>query len=182
MNTRSLNCWSGPRVTAPTSRNCSSPLWETGPSQKLPLGGNMPRGCSPLCLSWYLYVIQTILTKNHNHINIFLSKILTVQCTTFLKIKCQVCCLPQWRVWCCLAIQWSRWEEISLSSCFPGLGRSPGEQNSYPLQYSCLKTPDGQQSLVGCSPWGHTESDTTEQLTLKKVCSLCNRWDSGTYF
>ena len=24
---------------------------------------------------------------------------------------------------------------------FPGLGRSPGERNSYPLQYSCLKNP-----------------------------------------
>ena len=24
----------------------------------------------------------------------------------------------------------------------------------------------GQRSLVGCSPWGHKESDTTEQLTL----------------
>ena len=23
----------------------------------------------------------------------------------------------------------------------------------------------GQRSLVGCSPWGHIESDTTEQLT-----------------
>ena len=23
----------------------------------------------------------------------------------------------------------------------PGLGRSPGERNSYPLQYSCLENP-----------------------------------------
>ena len=35
----------------------------------------------------------------------------------------------------------------------PGLGRSPGEGNDYPLQYSCL---------VGYSPLGCKESDTTE--------------------
>ena len=27
----------------------------------------------------------------------------------------------------------------------------------------------GQQSLAGCSPWGHKESDTTEQLTLSQL-------------
>ena len=32
----------------------------------------------------------------------------------------------------------------------PGLGRSPGEGNDNPFQYSCL----GQRSLVGYSPWG----------------------------
>ena len=37
----------------------------------------------------------------------------------------------------------------------PGSGRSPGEGNGNPLQYSCLE---------GYSPWGHKESDTTEQL------------------
>ena len=35
----------------------------------------------------------------------------------------------------------------------PGLGRSPGEGNDYPLQYSCLENPQGQRSLAGCSPW-----------------------------
>ena len=48
----------------------------------------------------------------------------------------------------------------------PGLGRSPGEGNGYPLQYSCLENPHGQRSLVGYSPWGCKESDTTEQLSL----------------
>ena len=47
----------------------------------------------------------------------------------------------------------------------PGLGRSPGEQHSNPLQYSCLENPHRQKSLVGCSPCGHKESDTTEQLS-----------------
>ena len=51
------------------------------------------------------------------------------------------------------------------SGLIPGLGRSPGEGNGYPVQCSCLENPHGQRSLVGYSPWGHKESDTTEQLT-----------------
>ena len=46
----------------------------------------------------------------------------------------------------------------------PGLGRSPGEGNGYFLQYSCLENPHGQRSLAGYGPWGHKESDRTEQL------------------
>ena len=37
----------------------------------------------------------------------------------------------------------------------PGSGRSPGEGNGNPLQYSCLENPKDR-------PWGHKESDTTE--------------------
>ena len=38
----------------------------------------------------------------------------------------------------------------------PGSGRSPGEGNGNPLQYSCLENPmDGEA-------WGRKESDTTE--------------------
>ena len=44
----------------------------------------------------------------------------------------------------------------------PGWGRSPGRGHGNPLQYSCLENPQGQRSLVGCSPWGHKELDTTE--------------------
>ena len=47
----------------------------------------------------------------------------------------------------------------------PGSGRSPGEGNDNPLQYSCLENPHGQTSLVGYSPWGCKESDTTERLS-----------------
>ena len=39
----------------------------------------------------------------------------------------------------------------------PGLGRSPGEGKGYPLQFSGLEN-----SMDCISPWGHTESDTTE--------------------
>ena len=35
-------------------------------------------------------------------------------------------------------------------------------QNGNPLQCSCLENPRGWGGLVGCRPWGPTESDTTE--------------------
>ena len=49
------------------------------------------------------------------------------------------------------------------------LGRSPGGGQGNPLQYSCLENPSGQRSLVGYSPRGHKESDTTEGLS-----TFCN--------
>ena len=43
----------------------------------------------------------------------------------------------------------------------PGWGRSPGEENGNPLQYSCLENPmDGGAWCL----WGHKESDTDERL------------------
>ena len=42
----------------------------------------------------------------------------------------------------------------------PGLGRSPGEGKSYPLQYSDL------ENSTDCIVHGVTESDTTERLSL----------------
>ena len=39
-----------------------------------------------------------------------------------------------------------------------GSGRSPGEGNGNPLQYSCLGKFQGQRSLAGCSPWGHSQT------------------------
>ena len=44
----------------------------------------------------------------------------------------------------------------------PGSGRSPGEGNGNPLQYSCLENPHGQRRLAGYRPWGCKESNTTE--------------------
>ena len=38
----------------------------------------------------------------------------------------------------------------------PGSGKSPGEGNGNPLQYSCL------ENSVGYNLWGRKESDTTE--------------------
>ena len=42
----------------------------------------------------------------------------------------------------------------------PGLGRSPGEGNGYPLQYS------GQENSMDCTVHGVTESDVTELISL----------------
>ena len=42
-------------------------------------------------------------------------------------------------------------------SLIPGSGRSPGEGNGNPLQYSCLENPMD-RSLAGYSPWGCKES------------------------
>ena len=55
----------------------------------------------------------------------------------------------------------------------PGAGRSSGKGNGSPLQYSCLENSVDKRSLVGYSPWGRKESDTTEQLKDNLVvCSL----------
>ena len=53
----------------------------------------------------------------------------------------------------------------------PGLGRSPERGHDNPLPYSCLENPHGQRSLVGYSPWGHKESDTTERLSIVSISS-----------
>jgi hypothetical protein len=51
----------------------------------------------------------------------------------------------------------------------PGSGRSLGEGNGNPLQYSSLENPHGQRSLVGYSPWGHYESDMTKRLNTMRA-------------
>ena len=46
----------------------------------------------------------------------------------------------------------------------PGLGRSLGKGHGNPVFLP--RESHGQRSLAGYSPWGHKESDTTEQLSL----------------
>ena len=53
----------------------------------------------------------------------------------------------------------------SSNSLIRHLERSPGGGHSNPQQYSCLENPNGQRSLVDCSPWGCKESDMTEWLS-----------------
>ena len=51
-----------------------------------------------------------------------------------------------------------------LSSNKPALYQIDGEGNGSPLQFLPGKS-HGWRSLVGCNPWGHEESDTTEWLS-----------------
>ena len=52
-------------------------------------------------------------------------------------------------------------EDAREAGLIPGSGRSPGERNGNPLQYSCLENPmDG--GAWRATAQGLTESDTTE--------------------
>ena len=48
------------------------------------------------------------------------------------------------------------------------MGRSPGEGNGNPLQYSCLKNPMDRGAWWDTVHGGRKESDTTERLQIKK--------------
>ena len=69
----------------------------------------------------------------------------------------------------------------------PGSGRSPGEGNGKPLQYSCLENPtDGENwSIHGYSSWGRKELDITEWLhflslaVIKWRCRKIIKWKMG---
>ena len=58
----------------------------------------------------------------------------------------------------------------------PGLGRSRGERNDYPLPYSCLENSIDRGTWLGYSPWGCKDLDTIEQLSL----SLLNQTYQGS--
>ena len=56
----------------------------------------------------------------------------------------------------------------------PELGRSPGEGNGNPLQYSCLENPMDRGAWAGYSPRGRKELDTTEWLhSLVLILKTC---------
>ena len=52
--------------------------------------------------------------------------------------------------------------DIRIAGSVPDWGRSLGGEQGNPYQYSCLENPHGQRSLVGYSPEGSKELDTTE--------------------
>ena len=54
-------------------------------------------------------------------------------------------------------------------SSSPGLGRSPGEGNGNPLQYSCLENPMDRGACQAHSPRDHKELNMTERLTLSNL-------------
>ena len=51
----------------------------------------------------------------------------------------------------------------------PGSGRSPGEENGHPLQYSCLGNPMNRGGLAGYSPWG-LKRIGHDSVTKQKQC------------
>ena len=64
----------------------------------------------------------------------------------------------------------------------PGSGRFPGEGNGNPLQLFLPGKSHGRRNLVGYSPWGRKESDTTEWHLLllhvvsnKQTNTICHR-------
>ena len=62
----------------------------------------------------------------------------------------------------------------------PGLERFPGEGNSYPFQYFGLENSMDRAAWWAYSPWGHKESDMTEQLSLSLFTIWMGKssWDS----
>ena len=56
--------------------------------------------------------------------------------------------------------------DIRDTDLIPGSGRSLGEGNWQPTPVFLSGEAHGQRSLLGYSPWGRKELDTTEQLTL----------------
>ena len=58
--------------------------------------------------------------------------------------------------------------DIRDTGLIPGLGKSPGEENGYPLQYSCLENPmDG-------GAWGATVYGAPESRTRLKQLSIAD--------
>ena len=60
-------------------------------------------------------------------------------------------------------------------SSIPGSGRSPGEGNGNPLQYSCLQNPMDRGAWRATVDGGHKESEMTEQLTFIHSFILTNK-------
>ena len=61
----------------------------------------------------------------------------------------------------------------------PGLGRSSGEGNGNPFQYSCLEKSHGRRSLGGCSLLGRKELDTITLASMWIICSGKTRIKMG---
>ena len=55
------------------------------------------------------------------------------------------------------------------SGSSPALGRSPGEENGYPLQYSCLEN-SMNKGAWQATVHGVEKSDMTKRLTRTHIC------------
>ena len=54
-------------------------------------------------------------------------------------------------------------------SSIPGLGRSPGEGNGYPFQFSCLENPMDRGAWWATVHGGHKKSGMTERLNIAHI-------------
>ena len=59
-----------------------------------------------------------------------------------------------------------------IAGSIPGSGRSPWRRSWQPTPVFLPGESHGQKNLAGYSPWGHKESDTTEQLSTHTDTSL----------
>jgi len=57
-------------------------------------------------------------------------------------------------------------EQLTTGRCQITVPHLPGRRQWHPTPVLLPGKSHGWKSLVGCSPWGHTESDTTERLLL----------------
>ena len=57
-------------------------------------------------------------------------------------------------------------EDAGEAGLIPGWRKFPYGVNCNPLQYFLPGKFQGEKGLVGCSPWHHKESDTTELLSM----------------
>ena len=93
-------------------------------------------------------------------------------------------CIPHVSFKKTIAVQWwTYWDfpggsdgkESAYNAGDPGLilgsGRSPGEGNGNPLQYSCLENPHGQRRLVGYSLY--CEARVSESLICMRLPPNC---------
>ena len=60
---------------------------------------------------------------------------------------------------------------VGVLGSIPGLERSPGEGNGYPLQYSCLEN-SMDRGACRLQSMGHKELDMTERLTLSQILEV----------
>ena len=80
-------------------------------------------------------------------------------------------CYPSQYSWASLVAQMKKNLPTKQETWVRSLGweDSPGGGHGNTLQYSCLENPHGERSLMGYSPWGHKESDTTKRLSTHMV-------------
>ena len=121
-------------------------------------------------VGWEKYVVLRKCTnKQGDNKQITVGSVLLVNCVHSGKViylhGAALVGLPQW-----LSSKESSWNagDTGDSSLIPGSGRSPGEENDNPLQYSCLENPMGRGAW-----WATVHGVTKSQTRLSAHTLLC---------